>query len=116
MSLTMYAKLCPPDFDERDRVLVSYCQAYRSLTASDPNQSREVLESTLQEACFGSSDEITTVTLMLLGAAHKALGNKEEVCKFYEKAFALSSWETSSMRVDEASMARARGVFATRPC
>eukprot|EP00971_Amphidinium_carterae_P274272 5443096-Amphidinium_carterae.1 len=36
--------------------------------------------------------------------------------ELYEKAFAVSRWETSSMSVDEASTTRARGIFTTRRC
>eukprot|EP00971_Amphidinium_carterae_P098006 1939061-Amphidinium_carterae.1 len=79
MSLTMYAKLCPPDSDERDGVLLAYCEAYRCLTVFNPMQSCELLETTLQEGCLGSSDEFTTVTLMLFAAAHGTLGNKEKM-------------------------------------
>eukprot|EP00971_Amphidinium_carterae_P062106 1229458-Amphidinium_carterae.1 len=50
-SLTMFAKVCSPDSDELDRVLFYYCDAHRSLTASNPTQSRELLEGTLQEGC-----------------------------------------------------------------
>eukprot|EP00971_Amphidinium_carterae_P185836 3689414-Amphidinium_carterae.1 len=116
MSLTMYAKLCPLDSDERDRVLVGYCEANQSLMVSNPMQSRELLETTLQEGCFGSSDEITTITVMLLAAAHGTLGNKEKMCELFAKAFALCRWEASWMSIDEASTARARGMFTTRRC
>eukprot|EP00971_Amphidinium_carterae_P029370 578046-Amphidinium_carterae.1 len=116
MSLEMHTEVCPPAPKERDHVLVSYCQAYQNLTASDPMQSRELLEGALQEGCFGSSDEITTVMLLLLGTAHKALGNKEKMHELYAKAFALCRWKVSSMSINERSTARARGIFTTRRC
>eukprot|EP00971_Amphidinium_carterae_P230513 4574658-Amphidinium_carterae.1 len=53
---------------------------------------------------------------LLLGAAHKTLGHREEMRKLYKVAFALSSWETSSISVEEVSTARARGIFTTRRC
>eukprot|EP00971_Amphidinium_carterae_P159003 3152589-Amphidinium_carterae.1 len=52
MSLTMYAKVCSPDSDERDHgyhVLIQYRKAHRSLTAFKPMQSCELLETTQQE-------------------------------------------------------------------
>eukprot|EP00971_Amphidinium_carterae_P151070 2995765-Amphidinium_carterae.1 len=71
MSLTMFAKVCPsPVSDERNAVLTEYCKAYRRLTASNPTQSRELLNSTLKEGCLCSSDEM--VTMMLLGEAAAA--------------------------------------------
>eukprot|EP00971_Amphidinium_carterae_P296989 5900038-Amphidinium_carterae.1 len=88
MSLTMYAQVCPPDSDERESLIVEYFEAYRSLTASNPTQSRELLEGTLQEGCFSSSDDITAVTLMLLAAAHGAMGSKEKMRELYKTAFA----------------------------
>eukprot|EP00971_Amphidinium_carterae_P049252 970652-Amphidinium_carterae.1 len=54
--------------------------------------------------------------MMLLAAAHGSMKNNEKRREFWEKVFALSKWETSSMSIDEASTARARGIFSTRPC
>eukprot|EP00971_Amphidinium_carterae_P032741 644625-Amphidinium_carterae.1 len=112
----MFAKVGSPDSSERDRVLYNYCTAHRSLSASSPMQSRELLEATLQEGCFASSDEFTKVTLLLLGAAHKALGSTEKMRELYKTAFAKCKWETSSMSIDESSTARARDIFTTRRC
>eukprot|EP00971_Amphidinium_carterae_P275966 5475894-Amphidinium_carterae.1 len=61
MSLTMYAQVCPPNSDERDVALTEYFKAYQSLTASNPTQSRDLLEGTLQEGCLSSSDEFLAV-------------------------------------------------------
>eukprot|EP00971_Amphidinium_carterae_P164072 3252757-Amphidinium_carterae.1 len=113
----MYAEVCSPDsVDARDTVLEQYCEAHRSLTASNPTQSCEFLEAALQEGCLASSDEITTVTMMLLAAAHGAMGHTEKMRELYEKAFAKCKWETSAMSVDEASTSRARGIFTTQRC
>eukprot|EP00971_Amphidinium_carterae_P120451 2386743-Amphidinium_carterae.1 len=116
-SLTMFAKVCSPDsVDARDAVLREYCEAHRSLTASNPTRSCELLEAALEEGCFASSDEITTVTMMLLAAAHGARGYTEKMRELYDKAFAKCKWETSAMSIDEASTSRARGIFSTRRC
>eukprot|EP00971_Amphidinium_carterae_P065356 1295048-Amphidinium_carterae.1 len=84
--------------------------------ASNPTPSSELLESTLQEGCFASCDEITTLTMMLLAAAHGALGKREKMRELYKKVFAKCTWETLSMSIDEASTARARDIFTTRRC
>eukprot|EP00971_Amphidinium_carterae_P237978 4724567-Amphidinium_carterae.1 len=86
----MFAKVGSPPSDERvrDAVLQQYCKAHRSLTASNPKQSCKLLEATVEEGCFGSSDELTTATLLLLGAAHKAVGSKEKMRELYKTAFA----------------------------
>eukprot|EP00971_Amphidinium_carterae_P121673 2409653-Amphidinium_carterae.1 len=52
--------------------------------------------------------------MMLLAAAHGAMGNTEKMRELYEKAFSKCKWETSAMSIDEASMARARGIFTTQ--
>eukprot|EP00971_Amphidinium_carterae_P100056 1978604-Amphidinium_carterae.1 len=117
MSLTMVAKVCPLDSGKCDFVLRVYCEAYRRLTATNPTKSRELLEGTLQEGCLSSSDEFLAATLMLLAAAHNALGNKEKMCELYQTVVAKCKWEVSSMSIDEASTAaRARGIFTTRRC
>eukprot|EP00971_Amphidinium_carterae_P317786 6317121-Amphidinium_carterae.1 len=53
---------------------------------------------------------------MLLAAANKALGKKEEMCELYKRVVAKCKWEGSSIRIDEASAARARNIFITRRC
>eukprot|EP00971_Amphidinium_carterae_P249444 4951364-Amphidinium_carterae.1 len=115
-SLTMFAEVGFPDSDARDAVLLDYCEAYRSLTASNPMQSCELLEAAVEEGCFASSDELTAATMMLLAAAHGAMENEEKRRDLYQKVLALCRWEGSSMSIDEASTARARGIFTTRPC
>eukprot|EP00971_Amphidinium_carterae_P059048 1167527-Amphidinium_carterae.1 len=113
----MFAKVCSPDYvNARDAVLREYCEVHRSLTASNPKQSCELLEAALQEGCLASSDEITTVTMMLLAAAHGAMGYTEKMRALYEKAFAKCKWESSAMSIDEASTSRARGIFTTQRC
>eukprot|EP00971_Amphidinium_carterae_P111790 2213993-Amphidinium_carterae.1 len=54
--------------------------------------------------------------MMLLAAAHGAMENKEKRRELWEEVLALSTWEISSMSINEASTARARGIFSTRPC
>eukprot|EP00971_Amphidinium_carterae_P116716 2311811-Amphidinium_carterae.1 len=84
-SLTMFTKVGSPDSDARDGVLVDYCEAHRSLTASNPKQSCELLEDVVEEGCFASSDELTAATMVLLAAAHGAMGNKDKRRDLYEK-------------------------------
>eukprot|EP00971_Amphidinium_carterae_P070929 1402711-Amphidinium_carterae.1 len=77
-SLAMFAKIGSPDSDARDAVLHLYCKAHRSLTASNPKQSCELLKDAVEEGCFASSDELTAATMILLAAAHGAMENKEK--------------------------------------
>eukprot|EP00971_Amphidinium_carterae_P205105 4070537-Amphidinium_carterae.1 len=81
----MFAKVGSPDSNARDGVLLHYCEAHRSLTASNPSQSGELLETSLEEGCFASNNEVTAATMMLLAAAHGAMGNKDKRSELYEK-------------------------------
>eukprot|EP00971_Amphidinium_carterae_P255702 5076604-Amphidinium_carterae.1 len=88
----MYVKVCSPDSEERGAALTQYCEAHQSLTASNPKQSCELLEATLQEGCFASNNELTAITMMLLAAAHGAMGNKKRRSELYEKVCAKCRW------------------------
>eukprot|EP00971_Amphidinium_carterae_P131546 2604974-Amphidinium_carterae.1 len=81
----MFAKVGSPDSDARDFALSQYCEAHQSLMPSNPTQSCELLETTLEEGCFASSDEFTAATMMLLAAAHGTMENKEKRRDLYEK-------------------------------
>eukprot|EP00971_Amphidinium_carterae_P305336 6067561-Amphidinium_carterae.2 len=90
--MAMFARVCSPDSNERGAALTQYCEAHRSLTASNPKQSCEFLEATLQEGCFASDNVFTAITMMLLAAAHGAVGNREKRRELYEKVCTKCKW------------------------